>query len=156
MNIPSECRIASIAPNHALILPNDANPGRIQFSERTGSWASMPPTIIDREFIDLWTRIPRFIGRLSTSASSHHDLSLAAFIANIAESDFRYTQVIPGGFIANPLFSSKALEHLIVARATTACGCGTVRVEKRGGSRNDGLSTWAAPMDWNFLFLGRS
>jgi hypothetical protein len=32
-------------------------------------------------------------------------------------SDFRYTQVIPGGFIANPLFSSKALEHLIVARA---------------------------------------
>jgi len=71
MNIPSEFRIASIAPNHALILPNDANPGRI-----------------DREFIDLWTRIPRFIGRLSTSASSHHDLSLAAFITNIVESDF--------------------------------------------------------------------
>src|SRR2546425_4309137 len=92
MNMPSECRIASIAPNHALILPNDANPGRIQFSERTGSWASMPPTIMDREFIDLWTRIPRFIGRLSTSASSHHDLSLAAFITNIAGSDFRYTQ----------------------------------------------------------------
>jgi hypothetical protein len=35
MNIPSEYRIASIAPNHALILPNDANPGRMQFSERT-------------------------------------------------------------------------------------------------------------------------
>ena len=52
----------------------------------------MPPTIMDREFIDLWTRIPRFIGRLSTSASSHHDLSLAAFITNIAGSDFRYTQ----------------------------------------------------------------
>jgi putative tryptophan/tyrosine transport system substrate-binding protein len=48
---------------------------------------------MDREFIDLWTRIPRFIGRLSTSASSHHDLSLAAFITNIAGSDFRYTQV---------------------------------------------------------------
>jgi hypothetical protein len=62
---------------------------------------------------------------------------------------------VPGGFIADPL-SSKALEHLIVARATTACGCGTVRVEKRGGARNDGLSMWAAPMDWNFLFLGRS
>src|SRR5256886_6477617 len=37
-------------------------------------------------------RIPRFIGRLSTSASSHHDPSLAAFITNIVESDFRYTQ----------------------------------------------------------------
>jgi hypothetical protein len=36
MNIPSEFRIASIAPNHALILPNDANPDRMQFSERTG------------------------------------------------------------------------------------------------------------------------
>jgi hypothetical protein len=36
MNIPSEFRIASIAPNHALILPHDANPGRMQFSERTG------------------------------------------------------------------------------------------------------------------------
>jgi hypothetical protein len=36
MNIPSEFKIASIAPNHALILPNDANPGRMQFSERTG------------------------------------------------------------------------------------------------------------------------
>src|SRR5258706_14054851 len=38
MNIPSEFRIASIAPNHALILPNDANPGRMQFSERTGQF----------------------------------------------------------------------------------------------------------------------
>jgi hypothetical protein len=35
MNIPSECRIASIASNHAMILPHDANPTRIQFSERT-------------------------------------------------------------------------------------------------------------------------
>jgi hypothetical protein len=26
MNIPSDCRIASIAPNHAMILPHDANP----------------------------------------------------------------------------------------------------------------------------------
>src|SRR5262249_15753332 len=61
--------------------------------------------------------------------------------------------VIPGWFIANPLFSSIALEHLIVAR-TTACGCGTVRVEKRGGARSGGLNGYAAPMDWNFLFLG--
>ena len=32
-----------------------------------------------------------FPARLSTSVSSDHDLSLAAFITNIAESDFRYT-----------------------------------------------------------------
>lgn len=48
------------------------------------------------------------------------------------------------------LFSSIALEHLIVARATTACGCGTVRVDRRGGARNDGLSMWGAPRDCNF------
>jgi hypothetical protein len=36
--------------------------------------------------------MPHSIGRLSMSASSHHSLSLAAFITNIAESDFRYTQ----------------------------------------------------------------
>ena len=35
-----------------------------------------------------WTRMPRSIARLSASASSHHDLSLAAFITNIAESEF--------------------------------------------------------------------
>jgi hypothetical protein len=34
-NIPSECRIASIGPDDAMILPHDANPGRIKFSERT-------------------------------------------------------------------------------------------------------------------------
>ena len=37
-----------------------------------------------------WLHFP---ARLSTSASSHHDLSLAAFITNIAEFDFRYTQL---------------------------------------------------------------
>jgi len=37
--------------------------------------------------------MPHSIGRLSVSASSHHSLSLAAFITNIAGSDFRYTQV---------------------------------------------------------------
>jgi len=46
---------------------------------------------MNHEFIDPWTRIPRFIARLSASVSSDHDLSLAAFITNIAESDFRYT-----------------------------------------------------------------
>src|SRR5712692_4336153 len=29
-------RLQASPPNHALILPNDANPGRMQFSERTG------------------------------------------------------------------------------------------------------------------------
>src|SRR5258706_2548712 len=53
----------------------------------------MPPTIMSRAFIARWTRMPRSIGRLSASALSHHDLSLAAFITNIAESDLRHTQV---------------------------------------------------------------
>jgi hypothetical protein len=34
-NIPSECRIASIGPDDAMILPHDANPDRIEFSETT-------------------------------------------------------------------------------------------------------------------------
>ena len=38
--------------------------------------------------------MPHSIGRLSASALSHHDLSLVAFITNIAESDFRYTQLL--------------------------------------------------------------
>jgi hypothetical protein len=41
--------------------------------------------------------MPHSIGRLSMSASSHHSLSLAAFITNIAESNFRYTQVGANG-----------------------------------------------------------
>jgi hypothetical protein len=31
----SECRIASIGPDDVMILPHDANPGRIEFSETT-------------------------------------------------------------------------------------------------------------------------
>jgi hypothetical protein len=38
--------------------------------------------------------MPRFIGRLSASASSLHSLSSADFITNIAESSFRHTQVL--------------------------------------------------------------
>jgi len=44
-----------------------------------------------REFIAHSTKMLRFPARSSTSASSHHGLSLAAYITNIAESDFRYT-----------------------------------------------------------------
>jgi hypothetical protein len=34
-NIPSACKTANIAQNDAMILPHDANPGRMGFSERT-------------------------------------------------------------------------------------------------------------------------
>jgi hypothetical protein len=34
--MPSARSIANIAPNDAMILPYDANPGRMEFSERTG------------------------------------------------------------------------------------------------------------------------
>src|SRR6266404_8809984 len=53
-------------------------------------------------------------------------------------------------------YSSVALEHLIVARGTTACGFGTVGIdgtvgiERWGGARGDGVSLWAAARD--FLF----
>jgi hypothetical protein len=36
--------------------------------------------------------MPRFLARLSASASSHRNLSLAVFITNIVEFNFRYTQ----------------------------------------------------------------
>src|SRR2546430_2192186 len=52
----------------------------------------MLPIIMTREFIARSTRMPRSIGRLSASALSHHGLSSAVFITNIAESDFRHTQ----------------------------------------------------------------
>src|SRR5262249_15410155 len=37
-NKPSACRIANIAFNDAMILAYDANPGRMEFSERTAMW----------------------------------------------------------------------------------------------------------------------
>jgi len=45
-----------------------------------------------RGLIDLSTRTPLSIARLSASAPSSHDLSLAAFTISMAESSFRYTQ----------------------------------------------------------------
>src|SRR5713226_8099072 len=53
----------------------------------------MLPTIMSRGPIDLWTRTPRSIAPFSASAPSHHNLSSADFITNIAESNFWYTQV---------------------------------------------------------------
>ena len=58
-----------------------------------GSLASMPLITMGREFIAHSTKMPRSIGRLSASALSHHCLSSAVFITNIAESDFRHTQL---------------------------------------------------------------
>jgi hypothetical protein len=43
MDIPSECRIAGIDPDHAMILPHDANPGRLRFLETTGGCAAVGP-----------------------------------------------------------------------------------------------------------------
>src|SRR5258706_11583653 len=54
----------------------------------------MPRIIMNRAFTARWTRMPHSTGRLSASASSHHSLSSAAFITNIAESDFRHAQVL--------------------------------------------------------------
>src|SRR5262249_20678213 len=54
----------------------------------------MPRIIMNRAFIARWTRMPDAIGRLSALASSHHSLSSAAFITNIAESDFRHAQAV--------------------------------------------------------------
>src|ERR1700730_17214301 len=45
-----------------------------------------------RGLIDLSTRTPLSIARLSASAPSSHDLSLAAFTISMAESSFRHTQ----------------------------------------------------------------
>src|SRR5262249_61073568 len=59
-----------------------------------GFWVGMPRIIMNRAFIARWTRMPHSTGRLSASASSHHGLSSAAFITNIAESDFRHAQPV--------------------------------------------------------------
>src|SRR5947209_19059060 len=53
----------------------------------------MLPTIMNRGPIDPWTRTPRSIAPFSASAPSHHSLSSADFITNIAESNFRYTHL---------------------------------------------------------------
>jgi hypothetical protein len=41
-NIPIEYRIAIIGSHHAMILPDEANPGRIELSERTISCEPYP------------------------------------------------------------------------------------------------------------------
>jgi hypothetical protein len=54
-NIPSECKIASIGPDDAMILPHDANLDRIKFSERTtgkNSGLGRPGSAVR----DIWAR----------------------------------------------------------------------------------------------------
>jgi hypothetical protein len=45
-SIPSACRIASITDKDAMILPYDANPCRMEFSERTPAFGSKTPTVV--------------------------------------------------------------------------------------------------------------
>src|ERR1017187_1957106 len=52
----------------------------------------MPPTIMSRGLIVPYTRTRRSIARLSASVPSRHTQFSVAFTANIAESNFRYTQ----------------------------------------------------------------
>src|SRR5262249_52700544 len=65
----------------------------------------MPRITMNRAFIAHWRRKPHPIGRLSASAQSHHSLSSAAFITNIAESDFRHAQEFPRKGLASNQFS---------------------------------------------------
>jgi hypothetical protein len=55
-NIPSARRIANIALNDAMILPYDANPDRMEFSERTGRTSMQmfmqdPPPVLKRHVV---------------------------------------------------------------------------------------------------------
>src|SRR5258707_7639392 len=68
----------------------------------------MPPIIMCREPIDLGKRTPLSIARLSASAPSSHDLSLAAFTINIAESNFRHTQVRAFNTLSYMIFAREA------------------------------------------------
>src|SRR5450830_1057967 len=53
----------------------------------------MPPTIMNRGLIVPLTRTRRSIARLSASVPSRHTQFSVDFTTNIAESNFRYTQV---------------------------------------------------------------
>ena len=48
MNRPSAYRMANLADQDAMILPHDANPGWMEFSERTGTTASNAAMVVMR------------------------------------------------------------------------------------------------------------
>jgi hypothetical protein len=53
-NIPSACKTANIAQNDAMILPHDANPGRMEFSEKDTLGLTVSESFLQRadEVID--------------------------------------------------------------------------------------------------------
>jgi hypothetical protein len=62
-NITSKCKIASIAPDDAMILPHDANLRRMKFSERTGAPHRLKLRASDRALLVWMTRLwPSLLG----------------------------------------------------------------------------------------------
>ena len=70
-NIPSACRIANIAINDAMILPYDANPARMEFSERTGR--AIPTATREIAFRSPWQNayVERLIGSIRRECLDH-------------------------------------------------------------------------------------
>ena len=70
-NIPSACRIANIAINDAMILPYDANPARMEFSERTGR--AIPTATRAIAFRSPWQNayVERLIGSIRRECLDH-------------------------------------------------------------------------------------
>jgi hypothetical protein len=60
----------------------------------------MLPIIMCREFIARSTKMLRSIGRLSASALSHHDLSLAVFISGITAIAY-FDRALNDGIVPN-------------------------------------------------------
>ena len=71
--------------------------------------------------------MPHSIGRLSISASSHHSLSLAAFIINTAEADFRYTQASQAAAELTPEPPVAPLSAAVVAGKSKLVRCSSCR-----------------------------
>src|ERR1019366_1125506 len=70
-NIPSACRIANIAINDTMILPYDANPARMEFSERTGR--AIPTATRAIAFRSPWQNayVERLIGSIRRECLDH-------------------------------------------------------------------------------------
>jgi len=63
MNIPSECRIASIGRDHAMILPHDANPKPDGiFGKDTAKSSPEELATLTRADADKWGKLIRQLG----------------------------------------------------------------------------------------------